>query len=100
MGACCSWDIWILNLLNLVSLCCVEFCWVYLGFGNGHAFILETYGFLVYYVLLVSVVKLLLGVHGFWEWACIYFWDVWILNLLCLLVNVVELLLDVHGFWE
>ncbi len=37
---------------------------MYIGFGNGHAFILRTYGFLVCYALLVSVVELL-DVHGF-----------------------------------
>jgi hypothetical protein len=39
------------------------------GFENGHAFVLRRYGFLNCYVLLVSVVKLLLDVHEFWEWA-------------------------------
>ncbi len=38
---------------------------MYMGFGNGHAFILGTYGFLVCYAFLVNVVELLLDVHGF-----------------------------------
>jgi hypothetical protein len=38
-----------------------------MGFGNGHALVLETW-ILNFLCLLVNVVELLY-VHGFWEWA-------------------------------
>ncbi len=54
-----------MSLLTLL-VCVVELLLgVYIGFGNGHAFIFGTYGFLVSYALLVSVVEMLLDVHGF-----------------------------------
>jgi hypothetical protein len=65
-----------------------------MGFGNGHAFILGTYGFSIYYILLVSVVvgctwvlgmgmHLFLG-HGFsvcYLLVSVVVWCTWVLGM-------------------
>jgi hypothetical protein len=71
----------------------MNYSWVYMGFGNEHAFILGTYGFSICYILLVSVV---VGCTWVWEWACIYSWDMDFQFVICWLM----LLFGVHGFWE